>query len=53
MATQLTWCGECGEDMHVNGGGECPYCGEEFCFNCLKEHRKYCAENRQPKDFSE
>jgi len=36
--TILTWCEECGEDMHVCGGGTCDICGEELCWDCMKEH---------------
>lgn len=44
MTTLLTWCEECGEDMHVNGGRECKYCGNEYCYKCIKEHEKNCKE---------
>jgi len=45
----LTWCNDCGEDMHVNGGRECKYCGEEYCYDCIEEHEKYCIEQEQSK----
>ena len=45
MPTMLTWCENCGEDMHINGGRACLYCGNEFCLGCIKEHEEFCPEN--------
>ena len=42
MTTMLTWCEECGEDMHIQGGRECQYCGDEFCYGCIVEHESFC-----------
>ena len=50
MSTMLTWCEECGEDMHVNGGRSCKHCDAEFCYNCIKEHESNCFENPANKD---
>lgn len=44
--TMLTWCEDCGTDMHVEGGEACE-CGLEFCFRCMKRHRKECPENEE------
>lgn len=40
--THLTWCEDCGDDMHVNGGKACEYCDSEYCYDCIKEHEEYC-----------
>ena len=45
MGTMLTWCEECGEDMHMNGGRECQNCSGEFCRGCIKEHEKGCLQD--------
>ena len=37
-STMLTWCEECGIDMHVHGGKTCPKCGIELCYDCMKQH---------------
>ncbi len=42
--TMLTWCEECGDDMHENGGRMCQYCGGEYCYRCIKEHERTCSE---------
>lgn len=42
--TFLTWCDDCGEDMHEVGGRECQFCGDEFCYDCIEEHEKYCLD---------
>ena len=53
MSTILTWCENCGEDMHVNGGGTCNYCGKEFCYGCLEGHEHFCEENPDNKNNEE
>jgi hypothetical protein len=40
--TFMTWCEECDEDMHEVGGRACVHCGDEFCYDCIDEHEKYC-----------
>lgn len=42
MTTILTWCEDCGSDMHQNGGRSCRHCGAEFCYDCIKNHERYC-----------
>lgn len=50
MPTLLTWCEECGEDMHVSGGRECEHCGSEFCHECIEEHEKNCDDNPERRE---
>lgn len=34
--TKLTWCEECGKDMHEVGGKDCSCgCKQELCFSCI------------------
>ena len=53
MPTMLTWCEECGEDMHVNGGRMCRSCSEEFCLGCIKDHEKFCNNSTKGDDDDE
>lgn len=48
--TILTWCENCSEDMHQNGGKSCQYCDEEYCIDCIEDHELYCDENPDNKD---
>lgn len=53
MGTMLTWCEECGEDMHQNGGRACKFCEREFCYICITEHEKHCIDNPNSEDDDE
>ena len=33
--------------MTVHGGRECKHCGREMCSFCIKDHEKYCHENKE------
>jgi hypothetical protein len=43
VMTLLTWCENCDNDMHVNGGRACKYCEEEYCLDCIKDHEINCT----------
>ena len=42
--TMLTWCEDCGTDMHQEGGDSCDGCDRELCYRCLKLHIKECPD---------
>lgn len=36
--TYLTWCPECGRDLHEVGYKTCPECDDEICLWCYRDH---------------
>jgi len=40
----LTRCESCGEDRELR---ECPYCGEDLCCDCARNHHVECTRRRR------